>query len=116
MADLDIGDRRHFPTRMKDPRCLIGDNRKASAVYADAPATQERLRLVRRLFWSDVVSFFRKEQSDRQIRRSFTSFSSIQNPRPVSERYINPLLPKRSAEFNRQLIQHRLDGLVGKMA
>jgi hypothetical protein len=47
---------------------------------------------------------------------SFTSFSRVQNPRPVSECYINSLLAKSSAELNRKFVQHRLDYLVGQMA
>jgi hypothetical protein len=36
-------------------------------------------------------------------------------PSPISERYIDPLMPKGSPEFSRQLVQHRLDCLVGQM-
>jgi hypothetical protein len=48
--------------------------------------------------------------------RSFTSFSRIQNPRPVRECYINPFLAKSRAKLNRKFIQHRLDCLVGQVA
>jgi hypothetical protein len=47
---------------------------------------------------------------------SFTSFSRIQNPRPVSECYINPFLAESRAKLNRKFVQHRLDRLVGQMA
>jgi hypothetical protein len=47
---------------------------------------------------------------------SFTSFSRIQNPRPVSECYINPFLAESRAKLNRKFVQHRLDCLVGQMA
>jgi len=40
-------------------------------------------------------------------------FSDIHNPRPVSECYVNPLLPKSDDKLNRQFIQHRLNRLVG---
>jgi len=47
---------------------------------------------------------------------SFTSFSSIQNPRPVRECHINPFLAKSSAKLNRKFVQDRLDCLVGQVA
>ena len=42
-------------------------------------------------------------------------FAGIQNPCPVGERDIDALLPKRLAEFGRQLIQHGLDSRIGEM-
>jgi hypothetical protein len=53
------------------------------------------------------------KQSGRNL---LLTFSSIQNPRPVSECYVNSPLPKSSAKLNRQLVQHRFDCFVRQVA
>jgi hypothetical protein len=96
-----------------------GNTMSVKAVDAERLLSTRANRCRSWAFANVIVEAFDGEDGEtcqsRQL-RSTSMFSSIQNPRPVSERYINPFLSKRSAKFNRQLVQHRLDCLVGQMS